>query len=131
MKLMGGGAQTGGAPAAGTPATGDGAPVGAPMTTPQPNEGAQQGAQVDIALALDLLEKALPAFGSESEEGKAVLAALSGLSRKFGQQRDKAQQLIPAELQQLMQSQQASPELAAMQGQGGGAGAPPPMQAAA
>lgn len=137
MKLMAGGAGKTGAPApagAAGPAPG-GAPVTSPMTTPQPNEGARQAAQVDVALALDLLEKALPHFGSETEEGKSLLSALSGLSRKFGQARSKAQGLIPAELKQLIQSQQASPELQAMQGGGGGgapgAGAPAPQPMAA
>src|SRR5580700_7067561 len=75
-----------------------GAPVGAPMTSPQQNAGVQKAAMVDISMAMDLLEKSLPPFGSESEEGKSLLSALSGLSKTFGEKRDKAKPLVPAEL---------------------------------
>jgi hypothetical protein len=77
---------------------------GAPMSTPQPANGDKQSAMVNVSLAMDLLEQTLPNLGSESEEGRAVLSVLSALSKKFGQQRAKAQGLQPAELQQLMAS---------------------------
>lgn len=104
------------------------------MTTPQQNEGAQAQANVNITMALDLLEKALPAYGSESDEGGAILKALSMLTKRFGQKRDQAQGLIPSELRSLMeQSGMKSPESQAAAGAGGapGAGGQPPMQQAA
>lgn len=95
-----------------------GAPVTAPMTSPQQNEGQQQAAMVDISMAMDLLEKSLPLFGSETDQGRSLLSALTGLSKTFGEQRDKGRQLVPAEIMQLMQSLPqgggASPEMQSM-----------------
>lgn len=106
MKLMGGGG-TGAPPGPSSmtaAAPGNEPPGGGPMATPAPKEGEIQKAMVNIAMVQQLLEKSLPAFGSSSEEGKAVLSALSTLSKKFGQERQKSEQLIPAELMQLMQA---------------------------
>lgn len=107
------------------------------MTTPQPNEGEQQAANVDISMAMDLLEKSLMAFGSESDQGKTLLTCLTGLSKTFGAQRPKSQSLVPAELKQLMSSLPqgggGTPEMKAMGAPGGappGAGAPPMPMAA-
>lgn len=132
MSLVAGGQGTMGAdePEPGMGGDQGAAPAGAPMTTPQPNEGEQQEAMVGISLAMDLLEKSLPPFGAESNEGRSIMAALTGLSKVFGQQRDSSKELIPAELKVLMQKAgMQSPELAAM-GAGGapgaGAGGPPP-----
>ena len=106
MQLIAGGAgksapampQPGGEQAAG-PAQG-----GAPMTTPQPAAGEKQNAMVNVTLAMDLPEEVLPALGSESDEGQAVLDVLSKLSKKFGHTRAKSQELVPAELMQLFQN---------------------------
>lgn len=139
MQLMQGGAGKTGAAAPPPPggAAPGGAPVGAPMTTPQPNEGEQQAAAVDISMAMDLMEKSLSAFGTESEHGQAIHKALGALMKPFGQKRDKAKELVPAELMQLMSSLPqgggGSPEMKAMAGGGApppGAGAPPPAMAA-
>lgn len=126
MKLMqGAGGQAGPTPppAAAGPAPG-GAPVGAPMTTPQPNEGEQQAAMVDISMAMDLLEKSMGSFGTESPQGQAIHKALGAMIKEFGEKRDKAKPLVPAELMQLMsglpQAGGGSPEMKAM------GGAPPP-----
>lgn len=101
-------------------------PVTAPMATPQPAEGQQQAAMINITMAMDLLEASLAAYGSESEEGQTLLNALSNLSKKFGASKKKAEGLIPAEIMQLMQTlPQAgggSPEAKAM----GAPMAPPP-----
>ena len=98
-------------------------PGGSPMTTPQPAHGDKQNAMVNVNLAMDLLEQTLPSLGSESEEGQAVLKALSGLSSRFAQTRAKTQELVPAELAQLMQSLPQmggmSPEAKAMGHPGG------------
>jgi hypothetical protein len=103
MQLMAGGAGKSGAPAGpppgGAPGTG---PAGAPMSGPQPAEGDRQNAMITISLAMDLLEQALPPLGSESDDGQTVLDALNKLGKKFGTARSKSQDLIPAELAQLM-----------------------------
>lgn len=110
MKLIAGGGGKSAAPpqmpgAGGQPPGGGGAaPGGAPMTTPQPAAGEKQNAMVNVTIAMDLLEQVLPALGSESEEGQTILGVLSKLSSKFGHTRAKSQELVPAELMQLMQS---------------------------
>ena len=90
------------------------------MSTPQPGAGEKQSAMVNVSIAMDLLEQTLPALGSESEEGQAVLNVLGALSKKFGHTKAKSQELVPAELMQLMSSlPQAggmSPEAKAMGG---------------
>jgi len=107
MKLIAGGGGQGQKPAAPAPAPmgteQNSPPVGAPMATPQPMEGAKQSAMINISMAMDLLEQSLGPLGSESEEGQAVLSAISGLSRKFGASKKKAEGLVPAEIMQLMQ----------------------------
>lgn len=127
MKLMAG-ADAGkpGAPAEGSPPpAADGAPVGAPMMNPQENEGDKQQGYVRIALALDLLEQSLPPFGSETPEGKALMTALTHLTKAFGEQRPKGKELVPAELKTLMDSQAPSPEMQAMMRPPAPAAAPP------
>ena len=95
-------------------------PVGAPMVTPQPKEGEKAAAMVKIEMALNLLETALPPFGSETPEGAAILGALRTLTGRFGEKRQKAKDLVPAEMRQLMASQASSPAQKIM------AGGPPP-----
>jgi hypothetical protein len=72
------------------------------MSTPQVPEGAKQAANVQVGMAIDALEQALMGFGAETEEGQTILAALKGLSGKFGAQKQQAKNLVPAELQMLM-----------------------------
>lgn len=107
MKLIASGGGTGTSPgpnpmAAAAP--GNAAPAGGPMTTPQPKEGLSQAAMVNISMTFKLLEQSLQVFGSQSEQGKAVLSALKTLTGAFGEDRSKAESLIPAELMQLVQS---------------------------
>jgi hypothetical protein len=119
MKLMAGGGGTGAAPGPNpmsAAASSNEAPGAGPMATPGPKEGQAQAAMVNISMVFQLLEQSLPAFGSQSEEGKAILQALSTLTKKFGEQRQKSDQLIPAELMQLMQT---------IPGAGGGGAAAP------
>lgn len=90
------------------------------MQTPEAKAGASQAAMINIAMVFKLLEQSLPAFGSTTDQGKAVLAALKALNGTFGaEQRQKANEFIPAELMQMQQ---------AMPGAGGG---PPVARAAA
>ena len=129
QQLIAGGGGVGGA-APPSPQAPPSPPTGAPMATPQPARGEQQSAAVTIGLAMDLLERTLPAFGSESDEGGAILTALSTLSKKFGSARSKGQDLIPAELQQLMSALKPGPVAGAMAGGAPGGmppGMPPPM----
>lgn len=131
MQLMsqGGGGAEGGAPSGMDPAAG---PAGAAMTTPQVDEGAQAEAQTKVALALDLLEQALPPYGSETPEGMAILASITQLTKRFGIKRDEAKQMIPAELKALFQAAgMQSPEMQGAAGGGGQPNAQPPMQQAA
>ncbi len=130
MKLMagGGGASAAPGPNPGTAAApGNEPPGGGPMATPAPKEGEAQQAMVNVSMVFQLLEKSLPAFGSQSDEGKAVLNALKTLNGVFGKERPKADELIPAQLQQLMQQ---------IPGAGGGSpvdkamGGIPPQQSA-
>lgn len=83
-------------PEGGSPA--DGAPAAAPMMTPQEPAGQKEGARVNVLMAVKMLERALADFGSTSEEGQAVLSAIKGLARKFGETQDKSEELMPAEM---------------------------------
>ncbi len=121
MKLVGGGAP-GGMPPGGPQGTPQAAPVASPMSTPEPKEGDKEGAYLQIQMAMDLLEKTLPALGSESEEGSTVIKALSLIGQKFGEKRDKSKEFVPAELMSLMQQM---PKGAAGAHPGGAPGAPP------
>lgn len=119
MKLMAGG--TGGAPGAAAPESlqapgGNQAPAGGPMTTPQPKEGLAQAAMVNVSMVLQLLESSLPAFGSATPEGKAILNALKTLTNQFGKARPEADKMIPAELMQLVQGMKGGPAQQAMAG---------------
>lgn len=116
MALM----QQGGAGAAGPGAQMP--PVSSPMSTPQPAEGDKQGGMVQVQMAMDLLEQTLPMFGSDSEEGKAILSALTGMSKKFSSNREKGRELIPSEIKNLVAS---LPQSAGGAGGAGAAGAPP------
>ena len=107
MKLIAGGAGKGGVPPV-DPSAGaspPGAPPGAaPMSTPQPAQGEKTSAMVNVHIAMDLLSQTLPAFGPGSKEGADILKALSMLTKAFGETKSKSQELVPAELMQLMQS---------------------------
>ena len=107
MQLLSGGGGKFPAPGAGTmdqAAPGNMPPAGGPMSTPQPKEGLTQAAMVNISMVMQLLEQSLGAFGSHTPEGEAVLNALKTLTKKFGASQQKSNQLIPAELMQLMQA---------------------------
>ena len=79
-------------------------PMAAPMLTPEDAKGDQAGAKVNIQIAMDLMQQALPAFGSESVEGKKILDVLTSLARVFGETEGKTRELIPAEILQMVQS---------------------------
>lgn len=82
---------------------GMGAPASAPMSTPQPNAGEKQAAMAQVQMAMDVLERALPGLGSETEEGQAIINVLGSLSKSFGgAQRAKSKELVPAEIQNML-----------------------------
>ncbi len=103
MNVMGG---PGGKPPGGAPMPGaeNQAPSGGPMSTPQPKAGLEQSAMINVAMVFQLLEQSLGAFGSPTDKGKAILSALKTLTTAFGNDRQKSEQLIPAELMQLQQA---------------------------
>lgn len=83
-------------PAAGHPA----APMGSPMATPQANHGEQEQAHAKVSIAVQLLEQSLPQFGANSVEGKALLRALTLLSKDFGSK--DSGDLVPAQVMQMV-----------------------------
>jgi len=119
----------GGAPGGQAMSPGAGAPNAAPMSMPTKDDGKAMISRIQVGLAAKVLERALTGFGIDSEDGKAVLKALSALS-KFGGDSDEP--FIPAEIQQLISSLPqmggGSPTQQAMAAPpGGAAGAPPPQ----
>lgn len=100
-----------------------GAPEAAPMTTPEAPEGLREAAKVDVMLAVKVLERALPAFGFDTKEGKVILNSLKSFSKVFGTSEQSTQELMPAEIQSLMQQMP--------QGAGGSPGAVPAPTASA
>lgn len=74
-------------------------PGGTPMAKPQEKEGLKEAARVNIHISMNMLEQALPVFGSESKEGKSILKILNMLSKEFGQ--NDASDLVPAEVLQM------------------------------
>lgn len=92
------GAQPGGQPQAapGTPRSGP----ASPMPQPQEKEGLKEAARVNVHIAMNMLEQALPVFGSETKEGKDVLKVLNMLARSFGD--NDTSDLHPAEIRQMV-----------------------------
>lgn len=79
-------------------------PMGAPMSSPEPKEGDKMAARVNVQMAMDLLQQSLPAFGAESDEGKAIMTVVKNLTKSFGERENKVKELIPAEIIQMMQT---------------------------
>jgi hypothetical protein len=79
-------------------------PMPTPMAAPEQKAGVRENALVNISMALDLIEQALPALGSESDEGKKALSALSTLTAILGPKKQKAGELQNAEILQLLQN---------------------------
>lgn len=76
------------------------APSGSPMSKPQDKKGLKAAAQTNVHIAMNMLEEALPAFGSESEEGQAILKML-GMGGKLMGKKDSSD-LVPAEVLQMV-----------------------------
>ena len=112
-----------------------------PMSTPEPKMGNKEGALVNLGMALDLIEQALPSLGSESPEGQKAVAAMRALHGILGPGKPRTNELQPAEIMQLLgslpQAGNVTPEVSAILGPRPGmppppgAGAPPPPGAGA
>ena len=114
---------------AGTP------PIASPMSTPEPKMGSQEGAMINLSMAMDLIEQALPALGSESEQGQKALAAIRSLTGVIGPRKGKTNELQQSEILQMLQSlpkgvgpgAMGTPPMA---GPAGGGMPPPPVPSA-
>jgi len=80
------------------------APMSAPMSTPEPKMGNREGALVNISMAMDLIEQALPSLGSESPEGQKALAAIRSLTGLIGPRKQKTNELQQSEIIQMLQN---------------------------
>ena len=104
MQGAGAGGATPGGIAVGEAPPGNPPPMPTPMSTPEPKAGVREAALVNISMALDLIEQALPALGSESMEGKKALSALANLTSVLGPKKQRAGELQNAEILQLLQN---------------------------
>lgn len=97
---------SGGPPPGGPPALpSDAAPPGASgMMTPQTPDGKIAGGKVTVMLAVKVLTQTLGAFEPGSPEFKAVMKAVTSLEKMFGQEAGKTEELMPADIKNLMQS---------------------------
>ena len=80
------------------------APMSSPMSTPVPKIGNKEGAMVNISMAMDLIEQALPSLGSETEEGQKALAAIRSLAGLLGPRKGKTKELQQSEIIQMLQN---------------------------
>jgi len=79
-------------------------PMSSPMSTPEPKMGNREAAMINISMAMDLLEQALPAVGSESEDGQKIIGAIRGMSSLIGPKKGKINELQPNEIMQMLQT---------------------------
>ena len=79
-------------------------PMGAPMSTPEPKMGNREGALVNLSMAMDLIEQALPSLGSETEDGQRALAAIRSLTGLIGPRKQKTRELQQSEIIQMLQN---------------------------
>lgn len=80
------------------------APMASPMSTPEPQKGEQEQARLNVMMALDMLQQAMAAFGSESEEGQTLAKIVTDITRRFGEREAETRQLMPAEILQMIQT---------------------------
>ena len=82
-------------------------PQGSPMAQPSQNEGNKQLGMVQVESAMQLLDQSVSMLGSNTPEGASVLKALTILSKHVNRQKE--QQLVPAQIMQLQQAAQPNP----------------------
>lgn len=104
MSLMSQEQPTGGALPPGAPSPDVSTPMTDPLSTPEPKYGQKEAALINVSMALDLIEQALPAIGSETPEGKKLMSALSSLTGLLGPKKARTGELQQAEILQLMQN---------------------------
>lgn len=95
-------------------------PMAAPMSTPEPKMGSKEGGLINLSMALDLIQQAIPALGAESEEGKKAMLVIKGLNGILGAGKPRTDELQSAEIMQLLgslpQAGNVTPEVAAALG---------------
>ncbi len=96
-QAMAAGKPQGGAPGGAPPTPG---PGGSPMITPQPKQGNEAGARADVQVCVKKLTQTLQTFGPQTEQGKAIMKAMSALVKAFGETEGKDKELMPAEVMQ-------------------------------
>lgn len=79
-------------------------PMGAPMSTAEPKMGEKETATINVQTAMDLLEQALPKIGADSEEGRAIMDAVTKLTKIFGKREAKTRELMPTEIMNMISS---------------------------
>jgi len=94
----------GGAPAPGNMSDSETPPMASPMSTPEPKMGSKEAAMINLGMAQDLLEQSLPAVGSDTDEGRAILAAISAINKTLGPRKGKTNELQQSEILQMLQS---------------------------
>lgn len=80
------------------------APMASPMSTPEPKMGNREAAMINLSMAQDLLEQALPAVGSDSHEGRSILSAIGTINKIIGPKKAKTNELQPTEIMQMLQT---------------------------
>ena len=89
---------------AATPPETPAGPMAAPMSTPEPKMGSKEGALINLSMALDLIQQAIPALGAESEQGTKAMAAVKALHGVLGASKPRTDELQSAEIMQLLGS---------------------------
>lgn len=99
------------------------APQGAPMSAPNPKEGLQARAKIEISQALQLLKKNLQPdlFPVDSPEWKALYSSIKNLGKLGGE--ESGNEVSAAGLKLLASSLSPKGMSGIMGGQGGGGGA--------
>jgi len=97
--------------------------------TPQSPQGKIAGGKVGVAMAVKVLTQQLGSFEPGTPEFKAVMGAIKSLEKIFGNDGGENEELMPAEIKQLMQGLAGPGQTPGGPPPGGppGGGAPPPM----
>lgn len=97
--------------------------------TPQPPQGKIEGAKVNVMMAVKVLVQTLSAFEPGGVEFKAVMGAIRSLEKTFAEDQSKTEELMPAEIKNLMQGLSGPGAMPGGGPPGGppGGAAPPPM----
>jgi len=74
------------------------------MSTPEPKMGSREASMINLGMAQDLLEQSLPAVGSDSDEGRAILGAISAINKVLGPRKGKTNELQQSEILQMLQT---------------------------